>query len=60
MPSASMRPSTYSWRRLARGKLTTGLMDEGALGSPASIAASASDNDASGLPKYACAALPKP
>ncbi len=46
-----MRPSTYSCRRLARGKLTTGFIVEGALGSPASIADSASDNAASGLPK---------
>ncbi|MCY1352443.1 hypothetical protein D3C81_1720940 [compost metagenome] len=55
-----MRPSTYSWRRLARGRFTTGFMADGALGSPASIALSASDSAASGLPKYACAALPKP
>ena len=46
-----IRRSTYSWRVLARFGLLTGLNADGALGSPASIAASATEMSFSGLPK---------
>ena len=50
-PSSCIRRRTYSWRCFARFGLTTGLKLDGAFGSPASIAASATVTSASGLPK---------
>jgi hypothetical protein len=55
-----MRASTRRWRRLARSGLATGLAQIGFCGRPASIAVSATDKAASGLPKYTWAAAPKP
>ncbi|CPP37099.1 Uncharacterised protein [Bordetella pertussis] len=46
-----MRPSTYCWRAVARGRLASGLAREGALGMPASMAASDGVTSDSGLPK---------
>ena len=48
--SSCMRRSTYISRLRARFGLTTGLYAEGALGRPASMAASATSTCASGLP----------
>ncbi|MDT4815193.1 hypothetical protein FQZ97_482170 [compost metagenome] len=55
-----MRCRMYSWRTLARRGLTTGLYADGALGRPASIAASAGVTSRTDLPKYTRAALSKP
>ncbi|MCY1213050.1 hypothetical protein D9M72_248080 [compost metagenome] len=55
-----MRCRMYSWRTLARRGLTTGLYADGALGRPASMAASAGVTSRTDLPKYTRAALSKP
>ncbi len=50
-PFSNMRSMMYRCRTRARRGLDTGLYADGALGSPASMAASATETSFSGLPK---------
>jgi hypothetical protein len=55
-----MRPNTWERRTVAACALATGLMVEGAVGMPASVAISAMLNWSSVLPKYTSAAAATP